>query len=395
MIGLQHLNIPKDWVVAPLKRFLHVKSGEMISSSEEVEEGIPIIGGNGVRGYTKKMNTESPALVIGRVGAKCGVVHLITKDFWASEHAFVVYPHQEMDLTFGKYLLQFLDFNKKAIRTAQPLINTRIVEETIGVFPPLDVQNKIGIFLNEKTTHIDSLITAKKQLLSLLKEKRQALNTQAVFVGLNQNIEMKDSKIDWLGKIPEHWEIRRMASLFSERDERGEPELPLLEVSVNKGVVVREFSDNKIETVASDFNTYKIARKSDIAFNKMRMWQGAVGDVPLDGLVSPDYTVAYSLGDITPEFSRILFRSKKFSAECARHSRGITWDRLRLYWDGFKNIYIALPPLEEQKAIVKFSSKNINLIDELMRKTRDSINLLEERKTSLVSETVTGQIKIP
>ena len=127
----------ENWTIAPLKRFLHVQSGEMISFEDEVEEGVPIIGGNGIRGYTYKTNSKSPALVIGRVGAKCGCVHLIKEDFWASEHAFVVKPRRPFQLDYAKYMIEVLDLNSKAIRTAQPLINTQIVEETIGYFPPL------------------------------------------------------------------------------------------------------------------------------------------------------------------------------------------------------------------------------------------------------------------
>ncbi len=148
----------------------------------------------------------------------------------------------------------------------------------------------------------------------------------------------------------ENYEV---AWLFRDRDERGESELPLLEVSINTGVVLREFSDDKIESTAADFNTYKIARKGDIVFNKMRMWQGAVGIAPQDGLVSPDYTVAEPTGDLLSSYAGQLFRIGAFSAECAG-GRMNHRDRLRIYWDGFREINVAVPPENEQQEILNY-----------------------------------------
>lgn len=190
--------------------------------------------------------------------------------------------------------------------------------------------------------------------------------------GLNPAATLRPSGMDWFREIPAHWEVRRVATLFTQRDERNQPELPLLEVSINHGVIIREFSTDKIESTAADFNTYKVARRGDIAFNKMRMWQGAVGVAPVDGLVSPDYTVAETKPELLPEFAGQLFRTEPFSAECARNSQGITWDRLRLYWDGFRDIFIPLPPLAEQDGILRHISTETAKIDRLRAATEHS-----------------------
>lgn len=208
-----------------------------------------------------------------------------------------------------------------------------LLSNTLIPIPPPDVQQAIADYLNRETARLDALIAAKERLLGLLAEKREALVTFAITCGLDPNAPLRDSGIPWLGPIPAHWEKRRIAWLFRERDLREEPDLPLLEVSINAGVVLREFSDDKIESTAADFNSYKVARKGDVVFNKMRMWQGAVGVAPEDGLVSPDYVVAAPNGKLLPEFAGLLFRTPVFSAECGRRSHGIVWDRLRLYWD--------------------------------------------------------------
>jgi type I restriction enzyme S subunit len=240
----------------------------------------------------------------------------------------------------------------------------------------------------------DALIAAKERALGLLAEKRRALITRAVTRGLDHRAPLRDSGIPWLGKIPTHWEVRRIAWLFRERDQRNEPELPLLEVSINNGVVLREFSDERIEATAADFNTYKVARCGDVVFNKMRMWQGAVGVAPENGLVSPDYVVAEPTGTLTSAYAGVLFRTPAFSAECARHSHGIVWDRLRLYWEGFRDIEVPLPPLKEQLRLVSQVGSETGKLDRLIASIKRSAELLRERRTALISAAVTGQIDL-
>jgi type I restriction enzyme S subunit len=259
---------------------------------------------------------------------------------------------------------------------------------------PICEQQAIADFLDRETAKIDALVAAKERVLELLVEKRRAIITHAVTRGRNPNVPLRDSGLSWLGQIPVHWETARLAWLFRDRDERNEPELPLLEVSINAGVVLREFSDERIESTAADFNSYKVARKGDVVFNKMRMWQGAVGVAPENGLVSPDYTVAAPLGDLSPEYAGLLFRTEIFSAECARHSHGIVWDRLRLYWEGFRDIFVPVPPLEEQHAIVTHIQRETTKLDALRTAAERAISLLKERRAALIAAAVTGQIEV-
>jgi len=274
----------------------------------------------------------------------------------------------------------------------------RVPEEFVRnhkvAFPPLPQQRTIAEYLERETAKTDALVTAKERLLSALAEKRQAHITHAVTRGLNPNAHLRDSGISWLGQIPAHWQTRRIAWLFHDRDERCEPKLPLLEVSINSGVSIREFSDDRIESTAEDFNTYKVARKGDVVFNKMRMWQGAVGVAPNDGLVSPDYTVAAPVGTLLPEYAGLLFRTKMFSAECARYSHGIVWDRLRLYWEGFRDILVPLPPSAEQHAIVTHISAETAKLDALKQAAERTIGLLKERRAALIAAAVTGKIEV-
>lgn len=304
-----------------------------------------------------------------------------------------------LDAKFCRYVLReprFLaEVEMRSTGVSYPAINASEIGDIPIPYPPLSDQSVIADFIETEYTHISSLIAAKQRLLDLLAEKRRAVIAEAVMRGLDPSVQMCASGIDWLGDIPAHWEVRRVATLFTQRDERNQPDLPLLEVSINYGVIVREFSTDKIESTAADFNTYKVARRGDIAFNKMRMWQGAVGVAPVDGLVSPDYTVAEAKAELSPEYAEQLFRTEAFTAECGRNSQGITWDRLRLYWDGFRGIFMPLPPFAEQESIVSHILTETVKIDRLRAATEHSITLLKERRGALIAAAVTGQINIP
>ncbi len=306
---------------------------------------------------------------------------------------------EKIDPRFGLYVMlsqQFIDaVDASTFGSKMPRADWEFIGNLPIPIPTQRQQVKIARFLDRETTDIDALIAAKERLLDLLAEKRRAIIAEAVMRGLNPTVRLRPSGIDWLGDIPAHWEVRRIATLFTQRDERSQPELPLLEVSINAGVIVREFSNERIEGTASDFNTYKVARRGDIAFNKMRMWQGAVGVAPVDGLVSPDYTVAQAASCLRPEYASLLFRTDSFSAECGRNSQGITWDRLRLYWDGFRDIFMPLPPLAEQDESIDEVNEEAAKIDRLRTATERSITLLKERRGALIAAAVTGQIDIP
>lgn len=309
----------------------------------------------------------------------------------------VVRPRAEIfDPRFCKYALREPSFlaevEMRSVGISYPAINASDLGGIPVSLPALNIQRSIADYLDWVTAWIDGLLAAKERMLALVEEKRRALITRAVTHGLNPKVPLRDSGIPWLEQIPKHWETRRLAVLFCDRDEREEPDLPLLEVSINTGVVVREFSDERIESTAADFGAYKVARRGDIVFNKMRMWQGAVGVAPQDGLVSPDYTVARPKGSLASDFAGLLFRTEMFSAECARNSHGIVWDRLRLYWEGFRDIVVPLPPSAEQCAIVAHIASETGKLDAMKMATECTIALLKERRAALIGAAVTGAI---
>lgn len=201
----------------------------------------------------------------------------------------------------------------------------------------------------------------------------------------------KDSGVEWLGEVPDHWAVERVFSVFNERVETGNAAaaLPNLNITIGRGVQVEENDGARKKRLIEDLNAYKRAKKGDIAYNTMRMWQGAVGDVPVDGLVSPAYVVARPIKPINSRFYSYLFRTETFQTETNRHSYGIVSDRNRLYWLGFKNIVLPIPSLADQDRIVAFLDRKTAEIDTLIAKKQRQIELLDEQIAILINRAVT------
>lgn len=200
---------------------------------------------------------------------------------------------------------------------------------------------------------------------------------------------MQSTGEPWLPSIPAHWEVRRNGRLFSERRETGYPELPILEVSLRSGVRIRDMDGGKRKQQIADRSVYQRAVKGDIAYNMMRMWQGAVGIAPADGLVSPAYVVATAHDGVVPAYYAYLFRTGDYMKEIDSYSRGIVPDRNRLYWQAFKQMPSAYPPLDEQRLIVRFLDWHGAMTGKLIRTKRRLITLLNEQKQSIIHCAVT------
>lgn len=384
-----------SWQTARLKYITRLGYGDTLPLDEPHEGPFQVFGSNGPYARLGRANAGPPAIIVGRKGSY-GKVNWSGAKCFASDTTYFVDPSTTRhSLRWVFWVLQTLSLDEGSNEAAVPGLNRETAYEQIVPLPSYDQQFVIAEYLDLATARLDDLIEAKEHLMQLIAEKRRALITHAVTRGLDPNAPLRDSGLPWLGQIPAHWETRRCAWLFSERDERGEPDLPLLEVSINSGVVMREFADDRIESTAADFNSYKVARKGDLVFNRMRMWQGAVGIAPVDGLVSPDYAVAVIDNQLAPQYTACLMRTAVFSAECARESHGITWDRLRLYWEGFREIRIPLPARNEQHDIITWVQTETAKLDALRTAAERTIALLKERRAALIAAAVTGQLNIP
>lgn len=201
--------------------------------------------------------------------------------------------------------------------------------------------------------------------------------------------EYKESGQPFLGEIPAHWDLFRNGRLFSQRNETGFGELPILEVSLKTGVRVRDMDNLKRKQVMSDREKYKRAAQGDIAYNMMRMWQGAVGVAPVDGLVSPAYVVVRPFPEVDCRYFSYLFRTASYMNEVDAYSRGIVKDRNRLYWQDFKHMPSPVPSVEEQRHITRFLDAVGSQAQRFIRNKRRLIELLKEQKQNIINQAVT------
>jgi type I restriction enzyme, S subunit len=201
--------------------------------------------------------------------------------------------------------------------------------------------------------------------------------------------EYKKSDLPWLSKIPVHWRVVRNGSLFAQRNQTAFAHLPILEVSLKTGIRVRDFENSLRKQVMSDLEKYKRAAKGDLAYNMMRMWQGAVGVAPVDGLVSPAYVVARPFTEVAARYYSYLFRTDLYMSEVDAYSRGIVKDRNRLYWDQFKQMVSPAPRLDEQITIVRFLDHANRRIERYIRAKKKLIALLNEQKQAVIHRAVT------
>jgi len=277
----------------------------------------------------------------------------------------------------------------------QPNLSQEILKAIRVPVPLLDEQRAIASFLDRETARIDALVEKKERQIELLKEKRSTLISHVVTKGLNPDTPMKDSGIEWLGEIPEHWDdVRSKAGLYEvkERSESGVEEL--LTVSHITGVTTRSAKQVSM-FMAESLEGYKKCITGDLVINTMWAWMGALGIAFQCGIVSPSYNV-YRFRQLgyEPRYYDRLFRTGSFVSEINRYSQGVWKSRLRLYPEEFFLIRIPRPPKNEQCAIADFLDQETVRIDTLIEKVEESIDRLREYRSALISAAVTGKIDV-
>jgi type I restriction enzyme S subunit len=202
----------------------------------------------------------------------------------------------------------------------------------------------------------------------------------------------RDSGVEWLGEIPAHWEVCRNLGVFDERKECNQPEAEMLSVTVSQGIIRQSEITTKKDSSNEDKSKYKVVRVGDLAYNKMRAWQGALGISDYDGIVSPAYVVLSPRNRKLSKYFHYLYRTPQFITEANRLSYGLCDDMNSLRYEHFKTSYSPLPPDEETNRIVAFLDRKTAEIDTLISKKQRQIELLDEQKAILINRAVTRGI---
>lgn len=262
--------------------------------------------------------------------------------------------------------------------------------------PAEEEQTRIANFLDKKTALIDEAISIKEQQISLLKERKQIIIQQAVTQGLDPNVPMKDSGVDWIGKIPAHWDLVKLGSCLSPVSVKNSPELPLLSITREQGVIERDVDDQESNHnfIPDDLRGYKKLEKGQFGMNKMKAWQGSYGVSKFTGIVSPAYFVFDLTKAINPEFFNWAIRSKLYVSFFGSASDGVRIGQWDLSKARMKVIPFVLPSEEEQLLIAKHLDEKLEQVDVAIKIKLQQIERLREYRSSLINSAVTGKIKI-
>ena len=381
------------WTHAKLKYVARFGYGDALPTVEVQEGSFRVFGSNGPYASFSRSNTGSPAIIVGRKGSY-GKVNWTSEPCFASDTTFFIdSSFCNHELRWVYWLLQTLGLDEGTNEAAVPGLNRETAYSKDVEVPPRYQQHAIADYLDRETARLDALVAAKERMLGLLAEKRRALITRAVTRGLDPRARLRDTGIPWLGEIPVHWEIERSRWLFRERDQRSESgEEELLTVSHLTGVTPRsEKNVNMFEAETTE--GYKICSQGDLVINTLWAWMGAMGVSPVKGIVSPAYHVYQPGNRLEPNYVDLLVRLPVFAQEVTRYSKGVWSSRLRLYPEGFFEVYLPVPPLPEQREIVSTVARETSKLDDLSSATDRTIGLLKERRAALIAAAVTGQLE--
>ncbi len=317
----------------------------------------------------------------------------------------IFYPIVSLDRNFYKYLFKSVGFIAEmnsftlSLRDGKNIAFSDFGDSLIP-YPELQEQYKISAYLDSKCFQIDTLKKDIEKQIETLQEYKKSIITQAVTKGLDPNVEMKDSGVEWIGKIPKTWNTIKIRYLFTLRDEKNslpQDKVQLLSLYAGKGVFPTGAegtikSGNHAQTV----DGYKIVKKDDIVVNIILAWMGAIGVSNYEGVCSPAYDVYIPNKEkAVPHFYHYVFRTDGIAGECYRYGKGIMMMRLRTYSSEFKNIIIPFPSVEVQQEIADYLDSKCTQIDYIFSQKQKQLDVLDSYKKSLIYEYVTGKKEVP
>lgn len=310
----------------------------------------------------------------------------------------VLQPREGVNYEYYCYLFKAMDARKFFHGMGSGIRLTLSYDDLKNVLlpvPPREEQDQIVRFLDWKVSSINRLINIKRKEIKDLESMKQATVSSAVTRGLNPNAPMKFSGVKWLGNIPVHWETIKLRQLLHPVSVKNHPDLPLLSVVREQGVIVRDVTDKDANHnyIPDDLSGYKVVKKGQFAMNKMKAWQGSYGISPYTGIVSPAYFI-FDVSFDNLEYFHYAIRSKVYVNFFAQASDGIRVGQWDLQMDKMKEIPFIVPSADEQIAIITYIKKTLPKYSKVIEKLKAEINALEEYKEKLISDVVTGKIDV-
>lgn len=308
-------------------------------------------------------------------------------------------PKDNVNSKYYHYLLHSYDIIKVFYNMGNGVrqgLNFSEFAKLLLLEPTTVEQQQIANFLDTKCSEIDATAEDIKKEISLLEDYKTSVITEAVTKGLNPDVEMKDSGIEYIGITPIHWNKYRLKYILLERNIRTiTGEEMLLSVSQYKGVVPSKDIYNRTMQ-ANSLIGYKIVKKDDLVFNKLNPGLARFGNSEFDGITSPDFSV-YIVDDkkCTAKFLQHLLKTYKYVAKIKGDCTGVGDGFARLYSEQLYRFVVSLPPIEELHSIVAYIDSKCSEIDTLIADKKRQLDILADYKKSLIYEYVTGKKEVP
>lgn len=414
--------IPAEWTIAKTSRFFDIQLGKMLQSEKNSENDTyeyylcaVNVGGNKLKldnlkqmWFTpeekRKFSVQKGDLLVVEGGdvASCDVIATDVNNLYIQNALHRVRSLNGFDIRLLKYFLMVAKNTGHIDLICNKATIAHFTKDKFGSLPyiafSVEQQKLLADYLDNACSHIDSVIEQTRASIEEYKKLKQAVITQAVTKGIRPDRPMKDSGIDWVGSIPADWNVQRIKTIFSLRDERNY--LPLEEVNLislytDLGVVQHNELEKTSGNKASTADGYKKVYENDIIVNIILCWMGAIGRSAYTGVTSPAYDIYIPSDDIDCRFYHHYFRTSGFSGDCYKRGRGIMAMRWRTYSDQFRDIKVVVPPISEQKEILSYLDQKTAEIDNLIAKKEKLLTDMDSYKKSLIYEYVTGKKEVP
>ena len=290
--------------------------------------------------------------------------------------------------------IPFFTQYSKGIRVGQWDLSPIGLKSIPFIEPPIEEQQHIVSFLDEKTAKIDEYIDKKNKEIEALKEWKKALIAHVVTKGLNTNAKMKDSGVSWIGEIPEHWELRRAKYMFKKhkRAVRDTDEVITCfrdgEVTLRKNRRTTGFTESLTEV------GYQGIRKGDLVIHQMDAFAGAIGISDSDGKGTSVYHCCTPVGNFYTRFYLYVIRQMAYSGFIQSLYRGIRERSSDFNYQVFGNQFLYIPPIEEQKEIVEYIDAATTKADKMIVELTNHVESMKEYKQRLIADVVTGKINV-
>ncbi|WP_036931370.1 restriction endonuclease subunit S [Proteocatella sphenisci] len=406
--------IPEDWGAAALGKICSIQTGNtpsMQGNENYYDEGLLIwVKPDNLNKFIPIVDTKERINEIGYAKARIAkpntplicCIGSIGKFGYSQEE--VAYNQQINAINFDeniiqwKYGLYYLSTQEEqhwyySTGNVVQILNSQNQKNIIIPTPPINEQQKIANFLDQKVSEIDHILEKTRESIEEYKKYKQSLITEAVTKGLNPDVEMKDSGIEWIGEIPKHWEVKKIKYIFKILKRiSGQLGYDVLSIT-QQGLKVKDIISNDGQ-LSSDYSKYQFVYKGDFAMNHMDLLTGWIDLSEYDGVTSPDYRVFRMKQGVnySKEYYKNIFQICYTNRIFYGLGQGVSnLGRWRLQTEPFINFYLPVPTFEEQKEIANFIHRKCTEIDSLISQKEALLSDLETYKKSLIYECVTGK----